>query len=130
MSVEACQVGVVMLHEAIKAGDISLPVVAILLALALVLWCDVAFVMDAWMLRRNRDGLGEPSRRSSSWLVWVAALALSLYLFAMSVLGMRAYRLHGRLDILLTGVVLSSVVLWFDVALAVHAVKSRARRAE
>lgn len=137
MSIEAGQVGIIVLREAIESQRsyhnnvlMSLPIMAILLALALVLCCDVALVIDALAARRSHAVLTQPRRRNLDWLVWIAALALSVYYVWMSVLAVRSYRLYGRLDILVTGVVAASVVLFFDVALIVHAFRSMAQRAE
>jgi hypothetical protein len=98
-----------------------------LLSVVLVVWCDAALIVDAVMLWRRKAELQGPSQHSLDWLVWTAAVVLSAYCFGTGPLNVRAYRLHDRLDILLTWVVLSAVVLLFDVALVVHAVKSRAR---
>ncbi len=52
MSASMYQIDAVLLREAIKQGHISLTVVAIFLAPALALWCDIALVVAAVMRKR------------------------------------------------------------------------------
>jgi hypothetical protein len=69
---------------------------------ALMYWCDVALVMEAIRLRRNKWARG-------------------------SLDTVQAYRrLNGlRIDLILTTVGLDTLIFCFDVALTIHAVKSR-----
>jgi hypothetical protein len=89
----------------------------------LVIWCDVELVVDAIRMRRGRLALAQRSAGAAEWLVWAAALCLSLMSLPYSVLGVSAYRREGRLDILLFSLASSVFVILFDVALAVDAVK-------
>jgi hypothetical protein len=125
MSVKACQFGVATLPEIVKAGVVSVPVLAILLELAVLVGCDVALVMDAANPAGRDSASGQPPPGSLDWVVWIAAVALSAYYLSMSVLAVRPYRLYGRLDILVTAVALTSAVFLFGVALVVHARRSR-----
>ena len=93
----------------------------------LVLWCDAVLLIEDMTMRRNRKGTVQSPQQSSHWLVWIAAVILSAYLTAMGMTALHAYDFHGRLDVLLTWVILSSVVLIFDVALVFQAVRRRVR---
>ncbi len=116
---------VVFFRETVWTRDLPLPDMAFILAPPLVLWCDAALAWDTARTRRLREVPAQIQRCSFDWLVWVAAIALSAFYFRSVVPALRAYRLHERLDILLLNAVLSTVVLLFDLALIVHAVKSR-----
>jgi hypothetical protein len=89
---------------------------------ALVCWCDIALVMEGIRMRHNKW-----VRSTLDWLVWTAAVILSGWCVWSSLGTVRAYvRLNGlRIDLILTEVALDTLILWFDVALIVHAVKSR-----
>lgn len=89
---------------------------------ALVYWCDVALVMEALRLRRTKWARG-----SMDWLVWIAATVLSAWCVWQTLDTVRAYqRLNGlRIDLILNTVGLDTLILCFDVALIIHAVKSR-----
>jgi hypothetical protein len=94
------------------------------------LCCDLALIVEAANLKRSYGGVKQYSRSSLDWVVWIAALTLSADYFRMTVLSVRGYRLNGGLNVLIFGVVFTSVVLLFDLALISNAIKKRARRAE
>ena len=109
----------------IKTGLITPPRLALYLALALIIWCDIALVMDATSRTRRQAARMQASPRSSlDWVVWIAALVLSSYFLWRTVFAVRAYQL-GRFDILLTALGLNAAALFFDIALIIHALKSR-----
>jgi hypothetical protein len=136
LSLAVLPIGVSVLFDAVKTlrsyhdydvlGVISLWVVSFLL----VTWCDAALVIEAVGMGRERRAVAQPhSPPAGRWLMWVAALGLSLWLLPGSVLGVLSYRRHGRLDILLFSVVSGFVVTLFDVALLIDAFKMwRAQR--
>ena len=113
-------------HDNTVIGVFLLSVVSVLM----LVWCDVALAVDAAGLKHSAGAGTQLSRSRLDWVVRIAALILSAYYLSLSILGVRAYRLHGDLDMLVTGVMLTCVVLLFDVALVVHAIESRTRRAE
>ncbi len=61
---------------------------------------------------------------SLDWVVWLAAIALSAWQIWISRFAIYVSR-NGRLYELITNVGLSAVVLFFDAALIVHAIKAR-----
>ena len=89
---------------------------------ALVYWCDIALVIEALRLRRNKWARG-----SLDWLVWIAATVLSVWCVWQTLNTVRAYqRLNGlRIDLILTTLGFDTLICCFDVALIIHAVKSR-----
>jgi len=89
---------------------------------ALMYWCDVALVMEAIRLRRNKWARG-----SLDWLVWITATVPSALCVWQTLDTVQAYRrLNGlRIDLILTTVGLDTLIFCFDVALTIHAVKSR-----
>jgi len=93
------------------------------LSTILVCWLDVAIVMEG--LRSKRNPWVVPG--SLDWLAWLAAMVLSAWSVWAELETVRAYRRLGslRLDLILTPLGLDALVLWFDVALIIHAVKSR-----
>ena len=109
----------------LKTGLITLSALAIYLALALVLCCDVALVMDVTSRTHRQAERDQVSPGSNlDWLVWIAALVLSSYFFWRSVHAVRAYQLNGRIDLLLIALGLDMIALFFDIALIIHAVKN------
>jgi hypothetical protein len=115
-------------HDNIKqAVDDWLFLSTFLAATVLVLWCDVALMWDALRAKQDVEAAGLP-RRSLEWVAWIVAVLLTVWSFRSDIHAVRAYRLHGFLDPLLTGVGISAAVLLFDVALIVHAFKARERR--
>jgi hypothetical protein len=91
-SVVSCQVGVVLLRGCVELRAVPLPVVAMLLALALLLWCDVALVIDFVMRKRRQPAPVQQQRGSFDWTLWISALALTAYNLWLSVPGLRVYR--------------------------------------
>lgn len=89
---------------------------------ALVCWCDVALVIDTFKSKGN-----EWARGRLDWLVWIVAVVLSAYCVWQSALTVHAYQLNGglRLDLILTSVGLNALILLFDAALVIHAIKCR-----
>lgn len=105
-------------HDTSMIVTFSLSLASVLL----VVCCD-ATLLYSMTLRNNHGDIRGSSRRTMTWLVWVAALVLTVYLLVMSMSAFQAYRTYGRLDLLLTWVSLSLVALLFDIALAVRAVR-------
>lgn len=86
----------------------------------LVLWCDLALVVESLNSRRKSNH--DPSfGNKSDWFVYILALVLTAYLSFTAVFAFHAYRRHGRLDILIIWLVVALVVFLFDVGLGVHA---------
>jgi hypothetical protein len=100
------------------------PIYELLLFLSsiLVICCDVALVMDG-LGRKGRQW----ARGSLDWVVWIVAIVLTIWCVVTSASTMRAYwRLGGlRTDLILNSVGLDAVILAFDLALIVHAVRTR-----
>jgi hypothetical protein len=80
----------------------------------LLYWCDIALTVDAF---RNRHRW---LRGSLDCLVWIVALAPSIWCVW---LGILRYPV-GRIDIFFTGIGIDALVLSFDAALIVHAVRT------
>ncbi len=90
-----------------------LPVVSILM----IVWCDVALLIDA-RTRRSRTILSGRSSRAMDVLVWITALCFSVYSFWGIPFLVRAFgRGFDRLDILLTGSATVLIAITFDMAL-------------
>jgi hypothetical protein len=68
----------------------------------LVIWCDLAFVMEA-----SRRKCNQWVRGSLDWVVWITAGVLNTWCVWVSLSDVRAYRRLGglRLDLILTAVV-------------------------
>ena len=92
-----------------------------LLLLALVLWCDVALVIDAAKQIRSSDSPVRSSAGSLDWIAWIAALLMSAWYFRGALIPLNS---HG-LDILVTNASLALVVFLLDIALIVDASRSR-----
>ena len=96
-----------------------------LASVALVGWCDVALAVDA---RRSRGAPG-PKRhvfpRIEDWIAWIIAFCLSLLVFPYSVRGILLYGRNDHLDTLLLSMLLGLVIVLFDIALLINAVKMR-----
>jgi hypothetical protein len=105
-------------------GTEGAPAYGLLLYLStiLVIWCDVALVMDG-LRRRGSQWV----RGSLDWVVWIVASALSTWCVLTSTSATHAYwRLGGlRPDIVLAQVGFDAVILVFDLALIVHAIRTR-----
>lgn len=126
MLVPCCVLSVIQYRTVTGFHDFSFPLVSF----SLVIGCDAAMVIDAWKLRDRRTVAGPRSPAVGEWLVWLAALGLSLTWVPVSVLGVFAYRRHGGLGNLLFSLASGLVVDVLDVALVVNAVKIwRDRRA-
>jgi hypothetical protein len=97
------------------------------LSTALIYCCDIALVTDAFKSKRQQWVRG-----SLDWLVWVVAIAPSAWCIWQNASTVRAYRLNGglRLDLILTSVRLDALILFFDVALVVHAIRCRPRASD
>lgn len=93
-----------------------------LLSTVLVCWCDLAIVMEALRSKRNPWVQG-----SLDWLTWIAASVLTLWSVLSGVETALAYQRMGglRLDLILTTIGLNVVILFFDGALILQAVKNR-----
>lgn len=83
-----------------------------LLSTVLVCWCDLALLIEALRSKRSRWVTG-----SLDWLVWIAAIILSVWSIWIGVETVTAYqRLGGlRLDLILVPISLNAVILFFDV---------------
>jgi hypothetical protein len=91
------------------------------LSTVLLLWCDAALIMEAF----KRKG-GGWVRGNLDWVAWISAAVLSAWCIWISATDVRAYqRLGGlRIDLILYGVGMDAVVLLFDIALVLLAIKS------
>lgn len=102
-------------------------VVAVMLhslaSLLLIISCDVVLLADYWNRRAGRPVADQLVQRNGQWLVWFATLILTLWLLAICVLCLAAYRRSGGSGILLASVALGIIVTLGDVALAIKAVK-------
>lgn len=95
----------------------------ILVAVFLVIWCDVALIVDA---RRPKGALKIGKQRfprASDCIVWGAALCLTVITSWGVVASLFPYHQYGRWDILLLAITFGVAVLLLDVALLVHAVR-------
>ena len=102
-----------------RGGNVGI-LLLFIVSTVLVYWCDAAIVLEAVKSRRNqwvRGGL--------DWLVWIAAIGLSAWCAWFAASMVYAYRANGRFDVLLTTVGFGAVILFFDLALIVHAVRTR-----
>jgi hypothetical protein len=91
-----------------------------LVSTGLVLGCDVALVMEAVRSKGNQWVRG-----SLDWVVWIAAIALTAGCVWVNMIWTHGDALlAGRLDTLYR-VGFDAVLLFFDVAIIMHAVKTR-----
>ena len=99
-------------------------------SLLLILWCDLALVIDAVKTSRSRIASEMFSPDPADWMVRITALLFSVYSFWGIPFLLRAFNQgFDRLDILLTALALILIALVFDIALAIDAAKMwRARR--
>ncbi len=91
----------------------------------LVCLCDIALVIEALKSKGDKWAPG-----SLDWVVWITAIVLTSWCVWADVPSVRAYQLEGSLDILLTTILVSVVIAFFDIALISHAVKTRRKRRE
>jgi hypothetical protein len=95
-------------------------------SILLIVWCDVAFMIDTVKTSRNRN---LPERRApgiGDWIVWVSALLLSVYSFWGVPFLVRAYNQgFDRRDIVLTASALIVMAVVFDIALMIDATRPR-----
>jgi hypothetical protein len=93
----------------------------VVLSTVLTLWCDAALVIEAFRRKRSLWVSGR-----LDWVAWISAAVLSEWCVWLSVLDASAYRRLGglRVDILLSGAAIDAVVLFFDIALVMLAVKT------
>ena len=81
--------------------------------------CDLELLVDAIGTRRERRTTDQPRPASAdNWLMWIVAVVLSWFFFPVVASGVRVYRLHNRLDILLLDLGMTLVVVLFDAALS------------
>jgi hypothetical protein len=90
----------------------------------LVVWCDLALVVESIKTRHNSIHHA-PFGSRSDWFVYALALILTAYISYIAVFSFHAYRQHDRVDILINWLVLALIVLLFDVGLGVHAIGRR-----
>ncbi|MBZ5631536.1 MAG: hypothetical protein LAO55_00290 [Acidobacteriia bacterium] len=122
MAVWSYPIGILVIPSLIKT--FTLPAAAILLTMALMLWCDVELVTDAVLRMRRQAAEVPPSPPNLDWLVWIAALALSAYYFVLGVFAVRIWPQVGLFTLLLS-LGFAAVMILFDVALILHSVKPR-----
>lgn len=102
-----------------------------LIAVLLVGWCDVVLVIDGWKSIHAPCTAEQHFPRIGDWIVWVVAIYLNVGVYPAISASLFAYRHYRRLDPLLLALVYALVVISFDVALVIHALKTwRAMRAE
>jgi uncharacterized membrane protein len=89
------------------------------IATILVYCCDIALLVEGFRSRRDPC-----TRGSLDWVVWIVAIILSAWEVWADQGTLYAYQ-HGFIGTVLTSVGLSGVVLLFDTALIVHAVRTR-----
>ena len=97
--------------------------VLLLIALLSVIWCDVAFVRAIRHLRHNPNMAERRFPSPGDWFVWIAAVCMSVWILPISLNSLFVYRRTGRLDILLLSMVFGLIVVLFDAALLINAVK-------
>lgn len=103
--------------------DSLLLLLALVAPLVLLIWCDLALILDARRQGRNSQTPGMDVARLGDWLVSIAAACLSLTMLPGS---FRAAR-TGRWDILALQLLFAFVVIWFDVALVSRIIRMRRR---
>lgn len=107
-----------------KSLNSLLLLLALVAPLVLLIWCDVALILDARRQSRDSQTPGTDVARLGDWLVFIAAACLSLRVLPGS---FRAAR-TGRWDILALQLLLASVVIWFDGALVSRTIRMRRTR--
>jgi hypothetical protein len=128
MSVWMCQLAIVLARDAVKTlpsyhdRNILAVETFLLLGVVLLLWCDAALIMDALRPAHQHP---EPAQKSRSvdWLVRMVAIGLTADYVLATVLAVRPYRIFGRIDLLITGIVLTSAALMLDTAMVLDALK-------
>ena len=116
-------------HRLGGLGPVVLPLS--IASILLIVWCDVALLIDAIRATRSRITPETGSSNAVNLLIWITALCFSLYSFWGIPFLARMFFRHGfeRLDILLPGLASILIAIVFDAALAIDAVKVwRARR--
>jgi hypothetical protein len=103
-------------HDGMMVAILSLSAMSTFL----LLWCDVALLIEGLKVRHNKW-----TRGSLDWVVWIASITLSAWCLWIIPGTAYAYRVNGRVDSLLTTTGLGALILFFDLALIVHAVKTR-----
>jgi hypothetical protein len=106
--------------EMLRLNHEGMIVAIFALSTLLLLWCDVALGIEAIRARGRRW-----VRSSLDWVVWIAAAVLTTWCVWNSQRIVYAYSHARRLDTLLTALVQDAPMLFFDVALIIHAVKTR-----
>jgi len=94
-------------------------------SILLIVWCDIALLIDGVRTRRNRITPETGSSNAVNLLIWITALCFSVYTFWGIPPLERVFFRYGfeRLDILLTGLASILIAIVFDAALAIDAVK-------
>jgi hypothetical protein len=103
-------------------------IVLALAAVVLVGWCDLALVVDARRARRAAISIEQNVPRAVHIVVWLAALFLTILTGWYARRSVLAYRDHGRLDILLVGIVFGIAVVFFDTKIIIDAIRGRHMR--
>jgi hypothetical protein len=132
LSVTLLQMEVVILPEFVtefrshhRIGGLGPILVPLWIAsIFLIVWFDVALLIDAVKTRRGRVAPERFPSGAADWLVWIAALSFSMYSFWSIPFLIRAYNQgFDRPDILTTALALILIAAVFDIALAIDAAK-------
>ncbi|HEV2488721.1 MAG TPA: hypothetical protein VGT03_02850 [Candidatus Acidoferrales bacterium] len=113
-------------------GDSLIALIALPLiptSVALVVWCDIALIVDA---RRSGRIVGSEQHfpNVGDWIVWTIAVSISIPVVRGIPAYVYVYR-HGRLDIFLTSLAFELGIAALDVALVISVVKKlRSRRSQ
>jgi hypothetical protein len=117
-------VSILLIH--LQPGSDPRVAAGVLSSVALVVLCDVALIVGELKTRHTLIGAGAPPN-AGDWLVWIAAAFLNLGFLPITVLGLTTYRGEGGRNILFS-LVLGSLVILFDVLLAILAFNTRRAR--
>jgi hypothetical protein len=112
--------GALHLRDSISLNSLLL-LLALVAPLLLLIWCDVALILDARRQSRNSQTPGTDIARLGDWLVLLAAACLSLTILPGPFRAIRT----GRWDNLALQLLFALVVIWFDVALINRTIRMR-----
>lgn len=89
----------------------------------LILWCDVALVLDALRNRHNSETVERNSAGAGDWIVWISALLFSVYSFSGIPFLIHSYG-HGfhSIDVSMTAGALIVIAVSLDLALLEDAI--------
>jgi hypothetical protein len=90
----------------------------------LIVWCDLALLIDAAKTRRSSTASERLSAGAGDWIVWVTALVFSVYSFWGIPFLFRAFNQgFDRFDILATALASILIAIVFDIGLLIDAAK-------